>query len=79
MEAGTVNDLLARVRERNVPLPPPRVRRARRQAAELSQDDVAGFVGVNRASVARWELGLREPRDELRRRYAELLEELAGR
>ena len=35
--------------------------RAARKTKELSQDDLGKMVGVNRAAIARWELGTREP------------------
>lgn len=57
-------------------LPPPAVARAIRDAAGVSQQQVADELGVNRVSVARWELGERVPRGELRLRYIDLLDEL---
>lgn len=55
-------------------LPQPRVRKALRIAAGLTQADVAGSIGVTRVTVSRWETGVREPRGALRRSYAEALE-----
>jgi transcriptional regulator with XRE-family HTH domain len=57
-------------------LPPPVVARAIRDAAGVSQQQVADELGINRVSVARWELGARIPRGPLRLRYVELLDEL---
>lgn len=57
-------------------LPPPAVARAIRDAAGVSQRQVADELGINRVSVARWELGARTPRGELRLRYVDLLDEL---
>jgi DNA-binding transcriptional regulator YiaG len=57
-------------------LPPPLSRKALRQAAGLSQQDIAGVLGVHRETVSRWELGTRTPRGELLVRYLELLHEL---
>lgn len=57
-------------------LPPPAIARGIRDAAGVSQQQVADELGVNRVSVARWELGVRVPRGELRLRYVELLDEL---
>lgn len=57
-------------------LPPPAVARAIRGAADVSQQQIADELGVNRVSVARWELGLRVPRGELRLRYVDLLDQL---
>jgi len=45
-------------------LPPPAMRRALRQAARLSQADVAREIGVSSAAVAYWEAGRRFPRPE---------------
>jgi transcriptional regulator with XRE-family HTH domain len=62
-------------------LPPPALARAIRDAAGVSQQQIADELGVNRVSVARWELGERIPRGELRLRYVVLLEglrEVAG-
>jgi len=38
---------------------------------------VARAVGVNRATIARWELGVRDPRDAHLARYVEVLQRLA--
>jgi DNA-binding XRE family transcriptional regulator len=57
-------------------LPPPAVRREIRVGAGATQDEVATPCRVNRASVARWELGVREPRGETRIRYAKVLRQL---
>ncbi len=57
-------------------LPAPAVARAIRQAAGVTQQQVADELGVNRVTVARYELGERSPRSELRLRYVELLETL---
>jgi DNA-binding transcriptional regulator YiaG len=58
-------------------LPPPVIARAIRAEAGVSQQQLAAELGVNRVTVARWELGARVPRGELRIRYTTLLEELA--
>jgi transcriptional regulator with XRE-family HTH domain len=71
-----LSEVLAAAQARRVELPPPPVRRARRIAAGLIQDDLAAVLRVRRATIARWELGLREPRGELRRRYSEALDQL---
>lgn len=42
----------------------------------MTQDRLATELGVNRVTVARWELGEREPRGNLRLAYAELLRQL---
>ena len=58
-------------------LPPPTVARAIRDEAGVSQQQLADELRINRVTVARWELGERVPRGELRLRYIALLEELA--
>lgn len=57
-------------------LPAPRMMRLIREMAGVSQARIARELGVDRVTVARWELGLRTPRGELRRRYVELLNTL---
>ena len=57
-------------------LPTPAVARAIRQAAGVTQQRVADELAINRVTVARWELGERSPRGELRLRYVELLDTL---
>lgn len=58
-------------------LPPPAIARAIRDEAGVSQQQLADELKVNRVTVARWELGERSPRGELRLRYIAVLEELA--
>ena len=50
-------------------LPAPEQRRAIRQAAGLSQVEVAEAVGVTRQAVAHWEAGTRTPKGTLLERY----------
>jgi HTH-type transcriptional regulator/antitoxin MqsA len=58
-------------------LPPPSVRKGIREAAGLSQPDVARGLGVTATSVSRYETGEREPRDPaLLARYIALLRHL---
>lgn len=57
-------------------LPAPPERRAIRERARVSQDDIGADIGVTRAAVARWEAGTRRPRGEHLVRYAELLDQL---
>lgn len=54
----------------------PELARAIRQAARLTQEDIGDDLDVHRVTVARWELGLRRPRGELRERYLDLLDAL---
>lgn len=59
-------------------LPPPSIARAIRDEADVSQQQLADELGVNRVTIARWELGERVPRGELRLRYIDLLDELSS-
>ena len=54
-------------------LPSPKMARALREAAGLSQGRIASALGVSRVAVGRWESGLREPRSKHRAAYAALL------
>lgn len=56
----------------------PAGRRALRQAAGVTQAEIAAEVGVSRAAVCRWESGKRTPRGGPARTYARLLRTLAG-
>ncbi|MFD5065275.1 helix-turn-helix domain-containing protein [Streptomyces sp. NPDC058394] len=69
-----VDALLAR----SVGLPAPEVRARLRQAASLTQAEVAEAIGVHRVQVVRWESGQAEPRNPHRRTYGRLLERLAA-
>ena len=71
-----LEQLLAEAQVRNT-LPPPQLCRLLRLRAGLSQSQLAEVVGVDRASVSRWEAGLRHPRRRAAVRYAEVLERLA--
>lgn len=59
-------------------LPEPHLRRTLRRKSGLSQEELAGAIGVSGAALGRWENGTRTPRGENRERYAEALDELAG-
>jgi DNA-binding transcriptional regulator YiaG len=50
--------------------------RAVRQAARVSQSEVARNVGVSQASVSRWEAGDRVPHGKAAQRYAKVLRAL---
>ena len=65
----------ARLRE----LPTPPIRRALRRHHGLSQGELAELLGVDRASVSRYEAGERSPRAAIAERYLEILERLASR
>jgi transcriptional regulator with XRE-family HTH domain len=72
----SIEDALRRARVRRR-LPPPPARRQIRQRADLTQRDLAVAVGVDRATVARWEAGDREPRACHLERYLAVLDRLA--
>ena len=73
---GTLDQLLAHSRaKRRLPAPP--VRRALRESAGLSQQALASYLEVERATVSRWEGGARTPRGATLERYVEVLDRLA--
>ena len=67
-----------RPRRRNRPAPPPYPRdpgrqvREMREYAGLTQEELAGRVGVIRLTVIRWETGRRTPRPAMLARVAEV-------
>jgi DNA-binding transcriptional regulator YiaG len=75
MHTNTTN-LIATSRRRRS-LPEPRVRKALRQAAGLTEVEVGRAIGVTASTVSRWETGRRSPRGTVRDAYTELLEALA--
>ncbi|MGW0612043.1 helix-turn-helix transcriptional regulator [Streptomyces sp. NPDC002788] len=54
-------------------LPEPEQRRSIREAAGLSQQDIADIVGVSRQAITAWEAGDRYPRKAQLARYVEAL------
>ncbi|MFF5101856.1 helix-turn-helix domain-containing protein [Streptomyces sp. NPDC000134] len=60
-----------------IPLPPPRARRRLREAASLTQAQLAARVGVSRETVRAWETGRTTPRGRKGEAYARLLDSLA--
>ncbi|MEV5309781.1 helix-turn-helix domain-containing protein [Streptomyces sp. NPDC052610] len=60
------------------PLPPPQERRRLREAASLSQAQLAARMGVSRHTVRAWESGRTTPRGSRLEAYAQLLAELAA-
>jgi DNA-binding XRE family transcriptional regulator len=63
----------ARLREQ---LPPPRVRRAIREARGVTQAEAAAALSVSRQTLIHWERGERGPRSASAERYALLLQSL---
>ncbi|WP_107055413.1 telomere-associated protein Tap [Streptomyces sp. NRRL S-1824] len=61
------------------PLPTPAERKRLREAAGLSQDQIAKVLKARREAVGNWEAGRTEPRPPKRAAYARLLEGLAAR
>jgi DNA-binding transcriptional regulator YiaG len=56
-----------------VSLPDPAARMAIRRRTHVSRERMAAELGCHVISVARWERGTRNPRGDLRIRYARLL------
>ncbi|MFG2757081.1 telomere-associated protein Tap [Streptomyces wuyuanensis] len=75
---GAVDALLDAVAARES-LPSPAERKRLREAAGLSQEQVARALQVRREAVSGWEAGRTEPRPPKRAAYARLLEGLAAR
>ncbi|MFH9967840.1 telomere-associated protein Tap [Streptomyces mirabilis] len=74
---GAVDALLEQVAQD--PLPPPAERKRLREAAGLSQGQIAKALDARRESVGNWETGRSEPRPPKRAAYARLLDGLATR
>ncbi|MFE6530522.1 telomere-associated protein Tap [Streptomyces rochei] len=74
---SAVDALLEQVAQND--LPPPAERRRLRDAAGLSQAQIAKVLDTRRETVASWESGRNEPRPPQRAAYARLLEKLAER
>ena len=60
-------------------LPPRAKRRLLRESAEVSQATLAKALGVDRATISRWESGAREPGGAHLAAYLQALERLAAR
>ncbi|GAA0682030.1 helix-turn-helix transcriptional regulator [Streptomyces malaysiensis subsp. malaysiensis] len=60
-------------------LPPPAERKRLREAAGLSQAEIARALDIRREAVGNWESGKTEPRQPKRAAYARLLKGLAAR
>ncbi|MFI5895609.1 helix-turn-helix domain-containing protein [Actinoplanes sp. NPDC051513] len=70
-----VAELVDRLRANR--LPPPAERRAIRKRADVTLDDVAKALGVEKMTVSRWERGVRQPWPKNRAAYICLLQALA--
>jgi DNA-binding transcriptional regulator YiaG len=57
-------------------LPDPPMRRLVRERAGITQEDLAQVLGVDRATVSRWETGEREPRPSQLEGYLRALDRL---
>ncbi|GKQ37194.1 helix-turn-helix transcriptional regulator [Streptomyces sp. A012304] len=75
MQSTVADEIRSRLRVHR-DLPTPAQRRALREAAELSQQELADVVGVSKQAVSHWEAGIRTPRGPLLYRYAEALRAL---
>lgn len=76
MVATTAEKIRSRLRVHR-DLPDPEQRRALREAAGLSQQELANTIGVTRQAVSHWETGARNiPRGQLLDRYVEVLNTL---
>ncbi|MGV9852787.1 telomere-associated protein Tap [Streptomyces sp. NPDC003442] len=74
---SAVDALLEQVAQDDLPTPAERKRL--REAAGLSQAEVAGALDIRREAVGNWESGKTEPRQPKRAAYARLLKGLADR
>ncbi len=68
--------LIDAVRTRSA-LPTPALRRAIREAAGVSQGQIARELGVHRMTVCRWEAGTSTPSGDHRHAYAGILNDLS--
>ncbi|MGW5697363.1 helix-turn-helix transcriptional regulator, partial [Streptomyces asiaticus] len=74
---SAVDALLEQVAQDDLPAPAERKRL--REAAGLSQAEVARALDIRREAVGNWESGRTEPRQPKRAAYARLLKGLAAR
>jgi DNA-binding transcriptional regulator YiaG len=72
-----LNEILARSEARRR-LPEPDDCRLLRRRAFITQQEIALVVGVDRATVARWESGARKPRGKQLTRYLSVLDALGA-
>lgn len=74
MTFTVADEIRSRLRVRE--LPAPSECREIREAAGLSQQEMADAISVTKATISHWESGLRNPRGALRARYAEAIRTL---
>lgn len=75
MAATVAEQIRSRLRVRH-DLPSPDERRALREKAGLSQQELANVIGATRQAVSHYENGLRTPRGTLLDRYVEAIRAL---
>lgn len=71
----TTDDIIRKAQKRNS-MPAPVTRRLLREQAQLRQGDIAAVLGVDRATISRWESGETAPRGETLDAYIALLDRL---
>ena len=76
MNVETLEAILGRKRKARK-LPSLVARRSLREAAGLTQMELAALLEVNRAAISRWETGTRAPAAKLRDKYLAILDRLA--
>jgi transcriptional regulator with XRE-family HTH domain len=76
MTATVAEKIRSRLRVR-LDLQNPAQRRALREAAGLTQQELADAIGVTRNAISNYELGIRTPQGAVRDRYAEALRTLS--
>lgn len=67
---------LAQRLEAATKLPAPRTRRAIRNDAGISQQEIADEIGVHRMTIARWEAGTHQPRGDRLVQYFQIIEQM---
>lgn len=76
MTATTAEKIRLRMQVRR-DLPSPEQRRALRESAGLSQQELAEAIGVTRQAVSHWEAGIRNPRGAVLDRYVDAIRALS--
>lgn len=75
MPATVAEEIRSRLRVRRDLLTPAQ-RRNLREAAGLSQQELADAIGVTRQAISHWEVGTRTPRGALLDRYVDAIRAL---